>query len=101
MSKAQRDKGLRGEREVAERFRAAGMEVRGLEGSGDHLVVRHLEGGFDLHLEVKRQETLCMDKWSRQAEAEAPRGAIPLMIYRRNREPWRVSLLLEDLIGLL
>ena len=99
MSKSQRDKGLRGEREVAKAFELAGFPVRGLEGSGDHLVV--CSADLTLHVESKRHEALRMGDWSKQAEAEAPQGTVPVVAYRRSREPWRVSLLLDDFVALL
>ena len=98
MSKAQRNKGLRGELEVWHHFAAAGLQVKNVEKGGDNLVV--CADGLVLHVETKRQETLKMDAWSRQAEAEAPEGTIPIVPYRRSREPWRVSLRLEDLISI-
>lgn len=99
MSKASRDKGLSGEREVRHVFEEAGLEPRSLEFSGDHLVV--CAAGITLHLEVKRAEALRMTDWSKQAESEAPQGTLPLVVYRRNREPWRVSIKLDDLVALL
>lgn len=98
-AKGRRDKGVAGEREVRQRFELGGFEVRGLEGEGDHLVI--CEGGLTLHVESKRQETLRLPLWSQQAEAEAPQGTLPLVAYRRSREPWRVSLRLDDFIALL
>lgn len=94
-----RAKGVRGEREVALAFERGGMTVRGLEGQGDHLVV--LGPTLTLHVESKRQERIEIDRWSHQAEAEAPQGTVPIVAYRRSREPWRVALLLDDLIALI
>ena len=99
MSKAQRDKGVRGEREVRQRFELSGFEPRGLEDTGDHLVV--CSGGLTLHIESKRQEVIRIGEWSRQAEAEAPQGTMPIVAYRRSREPWRVSMRLDDFLLLL
>lgn len=99
MSKKSRDKGLLGEREVGHAFTDGGFPVRGLEGSGDHLIV--CGAGLVLHIEVKRAETLKMNAWTKQAEGEAPEGTVPIVCYRRNREPWRASLKLNDLIALL
>jgi hypothetical protein len=96
--KGRRNKGLVGEREVAHAFAAAGFPVKNLDGGGDQLVVLATK---PLHLEVKRQETIAMGKWTRQAEAEAPAGYLPVVVYRRSHEPWRVSLLLDDFLGLL
>lgn len=94
--KGRRNKGLVGEREVTRAFRAAGCEVKNLDGGGDHLVVRDQDGLRDLHLEVKRQEKLHLDEWSKQAEDEAPRGSVPVVVYRRSGQPWRISMLLAD-----
>jgi hypothetical protein len=99
MSKAQRDKGLRGELEVKHVFAHAGFAPRGLEGQGDHLVL--CGHGLTLHVESKRQEVIRIADWSKQAEAEAPQGTIPIVAYRRSREPWRVSIKLDDLIDIL
>jgi Holliday junction resolvase len=99
VSKKSRDKGLSGEREVRHAFETGGFPVRGLEGLGDQLVV--CATGLTLHIEVKRAETLRINEWTRQAETEAPQGTVPIVVYRRNREPWRASLKLDDLIALL
>ena len=96
--KGRRDKGVAGEREVRSAFERAGFEVRGLEDTGDHLVIC---AGLTLHVESKRQETIRIALWSQQAEIEAPQGTVPIVAYRRSREPWRVSLLLDDFVALL
>jgi Holliday junction resolvase len=104
--KGRRDKGIRGEREVRAILEEAGYDVRGLEGLGDHLALKQrtpkvLPETLVLHVEVKRQETLRPDVWARQAAAEAPNGATPVVAYRRSKEPWRVTLSLEDFLGLI
>jgi len=54
------------------------------EGGGDITL-------FGLALEVKRCETLEVEKWWRQAVTSANRnGDVPVLIYRQNRKPWRV-----------
>jgi hypothetical protein len=98
VGKAQRDKGLRGEREVAKAFEAAGFTVRGLEGEGDNLAFRD---GYTFHLETKFQEHLRIPDWEKQAEAEAPEGVVPLVVFRRSRTPWRVDLSLRDFLELV
>jgi hypothetical protein len=97
--KRSRDKGVKGEREVGKAFEIGGFPVRGLEGQGDHLIVTGSD--VTLHIEVKRAETLRLPLWTRQAENEAPQGTVPIVCYRSNREPWRASLKLDDLIALL
>ena len=99
MSKMSRDKGLLGERQVKAEFAAGGFDACGTEGQGDHLIV--CAAGLTLHIEVKRAEALRMSDWSKQAESEAPQGTVPILVYRRSREPWRASILLSDLIALL
>jgi hypothetical protein len=101
MSRSQRDKGLRGEREVAAIYEAHGLTVRGLEGGGDHLVVCVEDSDVRLHSEVKRQETARPWAWWEQATAEAPAGSIPVVAFRRNRSPWLVIVSLDTLAKLL
>ena len=100
MSKSQRDKGAAAEREVA----AILSEVLGVQVRRKLGQVR--DGGDDLEvgpfrIEVKRRETLAMDAWSRQVEACAGADQVPVVVYRRSREPWRVSLLLTDFLPLM
>jgi hypothetical protein len=110
---ASRRKGLAGEHEVAAIFRAHGFEVRGLEGSGDHLCIAR--PGFEqlgdrlyfnhapltIHSEVKRAETMKIWQWLAQLEAEAPPGTLPLLSFRRNRSPWYACAPLEQLVKVL
>jgi hypothetical protein len=102
MTVNKRAKGLAAEREVAEIWKAHGLEVRNLEGSGDHLVlVPHANGGDVIHSEVKRQERMKLWEWLAQAEKEAPANAIPVVSFRRTRGRWYACLPLEDLAELL
>jgi hypothetical protein len=94
-----RRKGVEGEREVAERWRLAGATVRGLEGSGDHLVI--CANGLTIHSEVKRAERLKLPEWLRQLEAEAPQGTVPVLHVRQNRGRWYAVLALDDLTALM
>lgn len=98
MSAASRRKGVGGEREVAAIFQAAGFDVRGLEGQGDHLCVRR--DGLTLHSEVKRRERLNVWELIAQMEAEAPQGVVPVGTFRRNRSRWYAVVALDDLLRL-
>lgn len=106
---ARQRKGLAAEREVAEIWKAHGLEVRNLEYAGDHLViVRYVnEPGVSgahralLHSEVKRQERLKLPEWLRQAAEEAPAGTIPVVSFRQNRGEWYACLRLADLAELV
>lgn len=97
VGKASRTKGLTGELEVRRIYEAAGLTVRGLEGSGDHVV---LGGRVQLHSESKRQERWKVPEWIRQAEAECG-GLVPVVACRRNRGRWWAVLPLDDLVRLL
>lgn len=101
MSGKERRKGQRGEAEVARIYREAGYTVRGLEGGGDHNIVREPGSGVRFHSEVKRQEVARPWLWREQARAEAPPGTIPLVHFRRSASPWVVMLDLADFIALI
>jgi len=79
--------------------RAFGREVRRKLGQardgGDDLQVDHFR------IEAKRRETIAIVKWCEQVEATAETGEIPVVMFRRNREPWRVCLLLDDFIPMM
>lgn len=89
MSAMSRNKGASAELEV---LRLLGEELgqslqRNLsqtrEGGADCICVK----GFAI--EVKRQEQLSRPAWWRQAAEQAQRLAVePMLLYRRNREPW-------------
>lgn len=98
--KGKRNKGAAGERELA----ALLSEHLGF------VVKRNLgqarDGADDLtvaqfRIEVKRQETLRIDQWSEQVEACASPGEVPVLMYRRNGQPWRVCLRLEHFIPMM
>jgi len=94
VARRERDKGVRGEREVAELLRRHGFEVRGLEGEGDHLA---LVGLLMLHVETKRQEVARPWAWWEQASSETPAGALTVVAFRRSRSPWLALVELEPL----
>ncbi len=101
MSRASRDKGSRGEREVADRFRAAGFPCARTPNSGAMQWKGDVNGVPFCHIEVKRQERIQIVDWSEQAEADCPNGDMPLVVWRRSRDDWRVTLPLDDFIELL
>lgn len=99
MGKPSRDKGKRGEREVAQLLKDRGIHHdRTLDGRnqihGDILL-------SNMALEVRRREQVSIVRWSREHEEEVPDHLIPAVAYRTNGEPWRVSLPLDDLLDLL
>jgi hypothetical protein len=105
MTKASRQKGLAGEREVRAVWESHGFTVKALEGLGDHMVgvmtVDSLGHPEWLHSEVKRCETARPWAWMTQAEAEAPPGSVPVVSFRRSRSKWYAIIALDDLARLL
>lgn len=98
--RAARVKGAAAEREVA----------KILTDSLGFVVKRNLgqarDGADDLtvqqfRIEVKRRETIAIDKWSQQVEDCAQAGEVPVVVYRRSGQPWRVCLLLDDFIPMM
>lgn len=57
---------------------------------------------FPLHVEVKRCERLCVPEWITQSERDAAkfRDGAPSVIFRQNRQPWRVIICLSDFLRL-
>lgn len=91
-----KNKGTRGERELAEKLREYGFDAhRGQQFSGgyDSPDVYGLPG---IHIEVKRVERLNISEAYRQAERDADRKAIPAVFHRKNRERWMVTVDLVD-----
>jgi Holliday junction resolvase len=109
VGRASRDKGARGEREVADVFEAAGVPARRTAGlqAGERvegLDVADADATLavaGVHIEVKRCERIELPAWLRQAEADAPEGAEPVVAFRRNREPWRAVVRLDYLARLM
>ena len=106
-----RAKGQTGEREVADMLNAAVFRATGVYGDFKRNLQQTQDGGFDLFseafpffaFEVKRVENLTpgvLDGFWAQALRQSTatttmtsRGSgsyLPVLIYRRNRNPWRV-----------
>ena len=96
MGKASREKGKRGELEVAHIMQSYGYDAKrgqqycGMQGDAD------VVGVPGLHLEIKRVKTLRLDDAMEQSIRDAREGEIPVVIHRKDKQPWRVTLSLED-----
>lgn len=101
MSRAEREKGARGEREVAAIFQAHGFDCARTPNSGGLRLRGDLYGDLPVHVEVKRQEGARPWLWMAQAEAEAPAGVTPLVVFRRSGGKWYALVALEDLLPLI
>ena len=91
-------KGTRGENELARWLTAHGFPAKQNEqcytgGRGNPDVTA--DGLESDHFEVKRVERLNISEAMRQAEADG-NGHIPAVVHCRNREPWLITLRLED-----
>lgn len=91
-----REKGKRGERELAKVLRGYGYDCRRGQqysgASGDADVV----GLPGIHIECKRVERLNLDDAMAQARHDARSGEIAAVVHRKNNGDWRVTLSLED-----
>lgn len=105
MSKMSREKGARGEREVVNVAKAAGvpaLRTAQLQAGSGHEAADVLLVPFpELHLEVKRDERLSVDRMVAQADRDAPTGRTPVVVYRRNMEAWRAVVPFVFFLGLL
>lgn len=99
MGKTSREKGKRGEREVAEILRSHGFPGRRTAqycgNTGDASDVVGLDG---YHIEVKRCETIRIMDWMEQAEREA-NGDVPLVVFRKSRGKWYAVLAFEAFLA--
>lgn len=101
MGRMSRNKGKRGEREVALMLRAKGFadarrgqQYCGIDGNAD---VVGLPG---VHIEVKRVEALNRKEAMNQAERDAREGEIPVVFHRRTGEDWCVIMKANDFLDL-
>lgn len=91
-----KQKGKRGELEVAHFFQEYGFQARrsqqfaGINNDADVVGVPFL------HLEVKRTEKLNLDKAMEQSVRDAREGEVPVVVHRKDRQDWRITLSLED-----
>jgi len=104
MGKMSKNKGKRGEREVAKILTAAGFSARrGVQYKGTpdspDVIAENLP--IPCHFEVKRTETLSIYKAYEQAKSDSGADEMPIVCHRRNRQPWLVIFSFGDFINLL
>lgn len=95
-----KDKGRRGERQVAQILREAGFKdaKRGQQFSaanGDADVIDALPGVW---LEVKYRERLNIYEAMEQAQRDAKGIDIPWVVHRKNNKPWLCTMTFEEAI---
>jgi Holliday junction resolvase len=100
MGKPSRDKGKRGERELAAALSKHGYNCRrgqqysGANGDAD---VVGLPG---IHIECKRTEKLSLYEAMLQATRDAKPAELPIVFHRRNNCEWLVIMKLDDFMEL-
>lgn len=102
MSINSREKGCRGERELAAYLRDRGFEaIRGQQhaGGADSQDVKHNVPG--VHIECKRVERGNLYDWLHQAQRDAGPGNTPVVMHRRNKKEWVAILPLDDYLTLI
>ena len=96
-----REKGKKGELEVARILRERGYKARrgqqycGISGDADVIGLP----GF--HIEVKRAEQFLIKKWREQAMRDAQTGEVPIVVFRESKAPWKVLMDFSDFLDLL
>lgn len=91
-----REKGCKGERELAKILRDYGYTARrgqqysGANGDAD------VVGITGVHIECKRVERLNIHDAMNQAVKDAKEGEIPVVMHRKNRTEWLVTQRMED-----
>lgn len=102
MGKMSRDKGARGEREIANILKAAGIPAmrsqqhKGAADAADETT--YLDDLF--YLEVKRTEKLSLYPVMKIAKDEAGEDKTPLILHRKNQEKWLAIMEFDALIGI-
>ena len=102
MGKMSREKGKRGERELAKKLREYGYtdakrSVQYCGANGDADIIDALEG---IHIECKRTERLSLYDALSQAKADAKEGELPAVFHRKNNSPWVAIMDIDDWIKL-
>lgn len=101
VGKQSQAKGAAGERELAALLRDYGYDIeRG--GSLSFGEVPDLVGLPGVHIEVKRVERLNVGEAMQQAirDSEQFQDGAPALFHRRNRQPWLVTMRLDDWVEL-
>lgn len=96
-----RQKGKRGELELAQELRKLGAQGvrRTQQYCGRTGKAADLTGIAGLHIECKRVERLNIEDAMAQAVRDAA-GEIPVVMHRKNRHEWLATLRLEDFMAI-
>lgn len=103
IGKSSKNKGKRGELEIANLLKAAGFEKaqRTAQCKGKTGQAGDVEGLSGIHIEVKRVERLNLKAAYQQAVHDSKENSnndIPAVFHRQSHEPWMVTLSLSDFL---
>lgn len=99
VGKKSKRKGAAGELELAKVLSSYGYECRrGYQFDGKD--VADVIGLPGIHIECKRVEKLNLMAALDQSMKDAKMDELPVVIHRRNREPWQVTMALDDWMDL-
>jgi hypothetical protein len=100
MSRTEREKGKRGEREAAKKLtRMLGVPVTRTQQFKGTPISADLEGVDGLHIEIKRRERLNFNKALEQAWKEAGDDRA-IVFTRKNQKAWVAICYMDDLIDI-
>lgn len=89
-------KGVEGEQDLARVLNGHGLPIdRTVQNSGRY-TRGDLTGLPGYHFQCKRQETLRLPLWLREAQREAGES-VPIVCWRQNRGPWYATLSYDDM----
>lgn len=103
IGKASRNKGKRGELEVANLLKKYGFDAHrsvqycGRTGDAPDVVVE----GLPLHIEVKRTERFSWKYYAQAVNDSKASGKTPVVFYRPSYAPWMVILSAKDFLELM
>lgn len=92
-----KQKGKRGELELAKLLRGYGYDARRgqqFKGGEDSPDVIGIDG---YHIECKRCEKITIYDWMEQAKNDAGNN-VPIVVFRKNNHEWLVTIRLEDFV---
>jgi hypothetical protein len=103
MTATERDKGARGELEIVRLLQNHSWPDAKRTSDGRHQQHRGdiANGPPNVHLEIRRRETLNIWACLKQAAADAAHGHRPVVAFRRSRSQWYAAVELDFLLDLL
>lgn len=95
MSINSRDKGRRGENELSKVLNEYGFTTERMSQYCGKTGVPDVSGLPHIHIECKRVERLIIEKAMEQSRSDARENEIPVVMHRKNRQPWLVTMDLD------